>query len=214
MHRLSTRTISCLVMLGAVVSASPATAQLPFSFKFKEGSPLYYRTLHETKVEVTQGEERAATASTVKQLKKWDILKIDSLGVATIELSIQELALEQTDPMGETVQFNSTDLEGSNPQLVDQLKVIVGRPIIQIQIDTTGAIKGYKHLTNRQDVLRDLPFMITVPNEKLPTVGTQWRRDFPIPLEPPLATPANASRSSVLHGDRVRFKQARGKCRM
>ena len=194
MHRLSMRTIGLWVTLVALVSAGPAAAQLPFAFKFKEGSPLYYRTVHETKVEVKQGEETAATASTVKQLKKWDVQKIDSLGVATIELSIQELALEQTDPMGETVKFDSTDMPGSNPQLAEQLKAVVGRPIIQIQIDSTGAIKGYKHLTARQDVLRDLPFIITVPNEKLPTVGTQWRRDFPIPLEPPLSVPARTLR--------------------
>ncbi|MBX9652148.1 hypothetical protein K2Y11_00870 [bacterium] len=194
MHRLSTRILVAVVSIGSVMGADPALAQLPFSFKFREGSPLYYRTVHETKVEVKQGEESAATASTVKQLKKWDVKKIDALGVATIELSIQELALDNTDPSGETVKFDSTDLTGSNPQLVEQLKGVVGRPIIEIQIDNTGAIKGYKHLTARQDVLRDLPFMITVPNEKIPTVGTAWRRDFPIPLEPPLSTPARTLR--------------------
>jgi len=194
MHRLSNRILVPLVALGSVMAVSPAIAQLPFAFKFREGSPLYYRTLHETKVEVKQGEENAATASTVKQLKKWDVKKIDGLGVTTIELSIQELALEQTDPSGETVKFDSTDLAGSNPQLVEQLKGVVNRPIIEIQLDSTGAIKGYKHLTARQDVLRDLPFMITVPNERIPTVGTQWRRDFPIQLEPPLSTPARTLR--------------------
>jgi hypothetical protein len=191
----STRLSAAACSIAAIFILTSATpAQIPFNFKFKQDSPLLYRSTHETKVEVKQKDQTTATVSVVKQLKKWDVQKVDGLGVATLELSIQELSLEQTEPDGQTIRFDSTDLENSNPKLAEQLKAIVGRPIIQVDIDKTGAIKAFKHLTQRQDMMRELPFHVTVPGDKIPVVGVAWRRDFPIQLEPPVATPPKTLR--------------------
>lgn len=196
MRRLGVHHVSLGILAGLLVSLVPAHAQIPFAFKFKEGVPVTYRTRQERTVELKQDEGVEKLVSVVTQLKRWNVLKVDSLGVATLELSIEELTLEQTDSSGETLRFDSTDLPGSNEDLAEQLKSVVGRPIVQVQMDTTGVVKDFKHLTQRNDVLRELPFLVTVPNEKLPVVGTSWRRDYPILIEPPIATPTRTLRAA------------------
>jgi hypothetical protein len=171
-----------------------AQAQIPFSFKFKEGVPLIYQTSHTTKVDVVTPKESNSSLALVKQRKRWDVKKVDSLGVATLELSIEALAIEQSDPSGESIKYDSTDLSKSDSALAEQLKNVTGRPIMQVELDSDGTIKAYKHLTQRNDVLRELPFQVTVPADRLPTVGSTWRRDFPITIEPPLASPPRTLR--------------------
>lgn len=173
-----------LVLAGTM--AAPAAAQVQFAFKFKAGEPIVYRTTHETKVQVKQGDESTATSSIVRQTKQWDVRKVDSLGVATLELTIAELVLEQTEPSGDVVKFDSNDSAASNPQLAEKLNAIVGKPILQVQVDSTGQIKAHKHLTDREDALRELPFVLTVPKDRALTSDIQWQRDFPIQLDPPL----------------------------
>jgi hypothetical protein len=176
------------------LSPQTASAQIPFSFKFKEGTPLIYQTNHVTKVDVVTPKESNSTVASVKQRKKWEVKKVDSLGVATLELSIEALAIEQTTPTGESIKFDSSNLAASDSTLAEQLQNVVGRPIMQVSLDTDGTIKAFKHLTQRDDVLRELPFQVTVPADRLPTVGTTWRRDFPITIEPPLASPPRTLR--------------------
>lgn len=176
-----------VLMWSAVLAAgTSATAQVPFKFQFKAGQPLTYRTSHETRVEVKQGEETSASTSKVQQVKRWDVRKVDSFGVATLVLTVQALSLEQIEPDGESIHFDSEDPEGSNPQLAEQLKAVVGQPILEVQIDKHGHMKHYKHLGDKEEVLRELPFVVTIPGESLPAKNLQWKRDFPIQLDPPL----------------------------
>jgi hypothetical protein len=185
---------ACAAVVVGVWGASTAYAQIPFSFKFKEGVPLTYQTSHVTQVDVVTPKESNSTIASVKQRKRWDVKKVDSLGVATIELSIEALAIEQTVPSGESIKFDSTDVANSDSRLAEQLQNVVGRPIMQVSLDSDGSIKAFKHLTQREDVLRELPFLVTVPADRLPTAGTTWRRDFPITIEPPLASPPRTLR--------------------
>lgn len=173
-----------LAALAALNAA--AAAQTPFKFQFKPGEPLLYRTSHETRVEVLQDGETVASASTVRQVKRWNVLKVDSLGVATLQLSLDELVLEQTEPSGEVLRFDSTNVDDSHPQLAEKLKQVVAKPVLQVQIDSVGQLKHFKHLTDREDPLRELPFLVAVPTDRLPAKGVQWQRDFPIQLDPPL----------------------------
>ncbi|MBY0589333.1 hypothetical protein K2X85_19330 [bacterium] len=182
------------VFSASLLGISSASAQIPFAFKFKEGSPLVYQTSHVTKVDVVTPKESNSSVASVKQKKRWDVKKVDSLGVATLELTIEALAIEQSDPTGETIKYDSTDLPQSDSKLAEQLKNVTGRPIMQVDLDSDGTIKAYKHLTQRNDVLRELPFQVTVPADRLPTAGTTWRRDFPITIEPPLASPPRTLR--------------------
>jgi hypothetical protein len=183
-----------LALVALALAPPTASAQIPFSFKFKEGTPLIYQTNHVTKVDVVTSKDSNSTVASVKQRKKWEVKKVDSLGVATLELSIEALAIEQTTPTGESIKFDSNNLAGSDAKLAEQLQNIVGRPIMQVSLDTDGTVKAFKHLTQRDDVLRELPFQVTVPADRLPTVGTNWRRDFPITIEPPLASPPRTLR--------------------
>ncbi len=181
--------VTCFAFVTLALAPPTASAQIPFSFKFKEGTPLVYQTSHVTKVDVVTPEDSNSTVASVKQRKKWEVKKVDSLGVATLELSIETLAIEQTTPTGESIKFDSENVAGSDSKLAEQLQNVVGRPIMQVSLDTDGTIKAFKHLTQRDDVLRELPFQVTVPADRLPTVGTSWRRDFPITIEPPSPLP-------------------------
>jgi hypothetical protein len=172
--------------LAVMAAFNAAAAQTPFKFQFKQGEPLLYKTSHETRVEVLQNGETVASASNVRQVKRWDVLKVDSLGVATLQLSLDELVLEQTEPSGEVLRFDSNNVDDSHPQLAEKLKQIVAKPILEVQIDAAGQLKHFKHLTDRQDALRELPFQVSVPTDRLPAKGVQWQRDFPIQLDPPL----------------------------
>lgn len=181
------RALTGLITTSAIAAALPATAQPQFVFKFKPDQHLFYETDHSTTVELKDDEGTKTTATQVRQIKEWHVLGVDSLGVATIEMSIKRLSLEMTSPDGAVIRFDSTDSKQSHPDLVKQLGELVGKPILRVQMAPNGSVKESTNLTDQKNLLRELPFYVAA-SEELPVRGMTWTRDFPISMEPPHGT--------------------------
>ena len=178
-----------LILAGAVVAifsaVEPAQAQPPFTFKLSPQSKIVYQTDHSTSVTSQTSEGKSSSTSSVKQIKQWTVVDVDSLRVATLELTILKLDFQQTTSDGEVLKFDSSDPSKSHPDLAKQLGDLVGKPVLRIQMAANGQVKESQSLTGQKSLLRELPFFITVPDE-LPKTGMRWQRDFAVTLEPPL----------------------------
>lgn len=172
-----------LVILGA----TPASAQPPFVFKLKPEQKLRYQTQHVTQITIQGDEGKNEATSQVRQLKEWKVIDVDSLGVATMEMSVLRLDIEQKSPDGKSVRYDSKDPQNSHPELVKQLAELTTKPILRVQLAANGQVKESQNLTGQKNLLRELPFFVTMTDE-LPRVGLQWQRDYPIPLDPPLGS--------------------------
>lgn len=176
--------LAMVSLASSMIVAKPALAQPPFKFKFKPNTVLRYETSHESEVKTTTGNGSNMAVSKVEQLKEWKVLALDSMGVATLELTIRRLKLSQSEPNGESVQFDSENPKGSHPDLVEQLGKVVNAPILRIQLASDGTVKHVETLGEQKTLPKELPFHLTVPDE-LPRAGMSWRRDFAVSLDPP-----------------------------
>lgn len=184
------RAIRCAIAIavGATFGlAAVCEAQPPFVFKFKPQMKLRYETTHETTVEAKTDKGTDASTSTVKQVKEWTVTSVDSLGVATLEMAILRLSLDQTGSDGERIRFDSNDFTQGDKDLAEQLGELIGKPVLRVQLAANGQVKESQSLSKQKQLIRELPFYVTVP-EELPRVGLRWQRDFAVTLEPPLGT--------------------------
>jgi hypothetical protein len=146
---------------------------------------LRYETIHDNDVKITTPDTQAATTSKVEQIKEWKVVNVDSLGVATLELTIRRLRLVQTEPDGTTVKFDSTDRQNSHKDLIEQLGKLVEKPVLRVQLAKDGTVKHMEPLGDQRSLPKELPFHVSIP-EDLPKVGLTWNRSYAISLDPPV----------------------------
>lgn len=182
---LRSRTANVLALAILFGLSAPATAQAPFTFKLQPGMKLRYVADHQTVVEVTQGKEKSATTSTVRQVKEWNVIDVDSFGEATVELTLRRLQFEQTEPGGQTLKFDSENQAQSHPDLVKQLGALVNKTVLQARMTKYGVLKSSKAFTDQGSIARELPFIVAVPDE-FPKEGLAWQRESAVTLEAPL----------------------------
>src|SRR4051812_29327998 len=79
-----------------------AGAQTPaWRFHFQPGQVLNYRIEHVmTSTEVVEG-TRAETVNKLNEIKRWQVLAVDAVGVATLQLTVPSLRFETTTHKGD-----------------------------------------------------------------------------------------------------------------
>jgi hypothetical protein len=184
--------IAILVGVGLVHSA---TAQTAVRFAWKKDTVLTYRVDQTTSAsDVVEG-KTTETGSKMTTVKRWQILAVDGAGVATVQLSVASLHFEVKTPKGETLMFDSTQPEKSDPQLREQMEKFVGRPLAVLRVDTLGRVVEVKE-SKQAPASRfesEVPFVVLLPAaEDRPgrTVqpGSAWERSYQVTLEPPQGT--------------------------
>ena len=174
--------ISALVLATLFGSASTASAQTAWQFRFQKGQDLVYRVRHETAVtEVVQG-SATESASTLDIVKRWKIVDVDAAGVATMDLSIERMRNEQKRP-GDVLVFDSTNLDKSTPELKAMAKFL-GTTIASIRVDKQGRVLEVK-AGPKGKYEAEPPFALVLP-EAQAAAGQSWSRPFTITLDPPL----------------------------
>ena len=184
MNRKTIAVVCAVLMLAPV-----ARAQAP-RFRWQTGQVLVYRTEHNTLASYVMGENKDETKTHVQSIKRWQVMEVDSAGVATLQMSLQALFFETTPPMGEPLVFDSAHLDKSTPGLRKQYENYIGQALVVVRIDGQGKVLEVKQARPEYSAAKyesDPAFKFLLPAEPL-KVGASWERAYPIVLEPPLGT--------------------------
>jgi hypothetical protein len=185
MHRLRQALVAVLV-LGWV--AGSLQAQEIGRFQWKRGQTFQYRMEQTTRATDTSSEGKNEMSSQVKQVKSWQVLDVDAAGVATVQLTLTQLTMQQKLPKGDVWTFDSAAPEKSHPQLKQQLSPLVGKPLTVLRVDPTGKVLEVKSTLGAASRYEsELPFAVTLPGTALKPEQT-WTRSYQIVLDPPLGT--------------------------
>src|SRR5438552_394626 len=131
----------CILALAALfMIALPSFAQVPWQFQWKKGQVLTYKIKHTTGVvEVVDGTTNMSN-STLDLVNRWQVTDLDDKGVATLALTLISMRNEQKRANGETLLFDSQNLEKSTPELRDQMKKYIGATVAVVRLDGYGRV--------------------------------------------------------------------------
>jgi hypothetical protein len=174
---------------GVLVMASLAAAQTP-RFRWQSGQVLVYRTEHNTVASYVMSDSTSDMKTRVQSIKRWQVLDVDSAGVATLQLSLQALFFETTTPSGEQLVFDSAHLDKSTPELRKQNENYIGQALAVVRIDGQGKVIEVKEARPEYSAAKyesEPAFKLVLPAEQL-KVGLNWERAYQIVLGPPYGT--------------------------
>ncbi len=177
------------IVLAGFVLVSSASAQTPARLRWQTGQALTYQANHVTQATEVVEEKKIETKSLLRLTKRWQVLSVDSAGVATLQLTLLALHMEMTTHSGDVLKYDSAAAKDSTPELREQLSKFVGPPLAVLRVDGMGKVLEVKESkfgpASRYEC--ELPFVGVLPIEALKP-GLQWERAFQITLEPPQGT--------------------------
>jgi hypothetical protein len=180
------RAWTAAVLVG-LLAASGARAQTgPLRFRWQSGQVLTYRVEHNTAVAEVVGGNKVETSSRHSLTKRWEVLGVDDKGVATLQLSLTAMRMEQTRPGGGKLLYDSADPDKSDPALKEQLEKFINQPLAVLKVDPAGrvveVVKG-----SAGGYESEPPFVLTLPPAP-PAAGQSWERHYKVVLAPPQGT--------------------------
>lgn len=185
---------------------STAAAQEPWQFRWAKGTHLDYQVQHVTKVaEVVEGKKSEST-SRLSLVKRWTVTDVDAKGVATIQLSLVAMRNEQVRPNGETLLFDSQNLDKSTPELKDAMGKFIGKALAVLLVDGSGQVVSVKE-GSKAKYEAEPPFVVVLPGAA-PKEGQAWVRPYTISLDPPLGTGEKIPASQRIDCEKVAGKLA------
>jgi hypothetical protein len=179
-----------LVVLAAGVLVSTATAQTAsWRFRWQKGQVLTYRVEQSITVTDEGGQSKTGSQSKLNLTKRWQVMDVDAAGTATLQLSLTALRMETTTPSGESLLFDSANLDKSTPQLREQMQRYVGQPLAVLRLDARGQVLEVKDskFGSASRYQNELPFSFVLP-EKGAAPEQTWERAYQIILDPPHGT--------------------------
>src|SRR5688500_5892888 len=118
-----------ITFLALVLSPAVIQAQEGWKFRWAKGAKLGYQGKHVRKVaELIDGRQRESTAR-LSRVKRWTVRDVPAKGVAPAQLSLVAMRNEQIRPGGNTLLFDSQDLEKSTPELREAMAKFIGKPL-------------------------------------------------------------------------------------
>jgi hypothetical protein len=166
------------------------SAQMPaWRFHWHTGQVLRYRVEHVTSASDGTASGTMETTTKLNLSKRWQVLAVDSDGVATLQLSLDALRLETSIPNRDALLFDSANPEKSDPHLREELARFVGQPLAVLRVDGQGRVVEVKESKHgpASRFESEPPFVIHLPTES-PAFGQSWQRSYRITLEPPQGT--------------------------
>jgi hypothetical protein len=147
---------------------------------------LTYRVSQSTDAIETLKDQSLKTTTKLDLLKRWQVTAVDSSGIATLQMSLTSLRMENTAPNGEVMLFDSANLAKSHEQLREEMAKYVGQALAVVRIDPRGQLIEVKECKFGPEsrLQSDLPFKLVLPDAAI-VVGKSWDRNYPIKLEPP-----------------------------
>ena len=173
--------------LFSLMLASPSLAQnAAWRFRWQAGQVLDYRAEHTTSVSELVGGNKVDLASKLSVVKRWEVIEVDPQGAATVRLLLLAMRHEQTRPNGETMLFDSANLDKSTPELREQMTKFIGQTLAILRVDALGRVVEVKQ-GSASKYEAEPPFMLLLPGQAV-DVGQAWERSYEVTLEPPVGT--------------------------
>src|SRR5947207_3974257 len=150
-----------LTVLAAFLLTLSAPAQVAgWKFRWATGQVLNYKAEQVIVASESMGDSKAETKTKVTTGKRWQVLAVDTAGVATLQLLLTALRMATTSPSGEVLLFDSADLEKSNQQMREQMTKYLNQPLAVLRIDAYGQVVEVKEskFTPASRFESDLPF--------------------------------------------------------
>jgi hypothetical protein len=166
--------------------AVPAFAQLPWQFHWQKGQTLTYKIKHVTSVVETLEKGINTSNSQLDLVNRWQVAEVDAKGVATLTMTLVSMRNEQKRASGDTLLFDSQNLEKSTPELREQMGKFIGQTVAVVRLDGYGRVIEVKQ-GNAASFEAEPPFLIVFPDAKA-AAGQAWKRPFNVVLEPPFGT--------------------------
>jgi hypothetical protein len=135
------------------------------------------------------GDNKVETKTKLNLTKKWQVKGVDKAGVATLEMSLTLLRIENTRPDGEPLIFDSANPDKSNPEMSKELSKYVDKPLAVLRIDAQGKVVEVKEskFGPASRFENELPFVVSLPDSALKE-GLTWERAYAVTLAPPQGT--------------------------
>ena len=172
-----------LALVLVIVSTAPVAAQTSWQFRWQKGQVLTYKIKHVTTVTEVVGKDTNASSSDLELVKRWEVTDTDNQGIATLSLTLKAMRNEQKRPNGETLLFDSKNLDKSTPALKEGMGKFVGQTLAVIRIDNFGRVVEVKQ-GNASRYEAEPPFVVVFPAAKAEK-GQAWRRQYNLVMEPP-----------------------------
>ena len=179
--RMSIHRVAALVLTIACSLPHAMQAQEPFRFKLQKGEKIVYNVEQESTVLMQNGKEKSSVASSTKFRQAWNVTKAEPTGEVEMELTLERIVVEETDPTGKQLKFDSDAPNGAHPALKEQLGALIGKPAVRVRMTTAGDVKSFENLTNQKSMSRELPFLISVSGQPV-KVGLTWDRAVDLSL--------------------------------
>lgn len=144
-----------------------------FKYKLREGEVIRWQVDHLAATATRAQADQDNTKSRAQSIVKWQVTNVDSLGNATILLTLEAADMwQQTDELP-PVEYNSRNQRGEIPAEYRQFAEWIGIPMATYQINPNGQV------IDRQEVYRSVKFGVgdlTMPLPGRPVrLGQAWR---------------------------------------
>ncbi len=144
-----------------------------FKYKLREGDVIRWNVDHVAATETRAQADHDNTKSRAQSVVKWQITNVDSLGNATILLTLEAADMWQQTDEHPPVEYNSRNQRGEIPEVYRQFAEWIGVPMATYQINSIGQV------IDRQEVYRNVKFGVgdvTMPLPGRPVrIGQAWR---------------------------------------
>jgi hypothetical protein len=179
-----------LALAAGLIIHAAAPVQAAWRLHSRPGQVLSYSVAQVTSATEVIGGNKTTTTTKLNLVKHWQNLGPEKGKPGTkMALSLTALRIETTKASGETLLFDSANLEQSTPEMRESLTKLIGRTLAVVRIDGSGQVLEViesKH-SPASRFESEPPFVLVLPN-LVPQVGTKWSRHYRITLEPPLGT--------------------------
>jgi hypothetical protein len=176
---------ACSIALVLVI-IPVAHAQESWQFRWQKGQTLNYKIKHITSVAEVIENTKNSSQSTLDLVNRWQVDDVDAKGTASLTLTLTAMRNEQKRANGETLLFDSENLDKSTPELREQMKKYIGQTLAVLRVDKHGRVHEVKQ-GSASAFEAEVPFVIVFPDAK-PEAGQAWRRAYNIVLDPPFGT--------------------------
>jgi hypothetical protein len=179
----------CLPIIAGLMLVVGARAQGPVKYNWKKGQVLVYKVEQITTSTDEVAEAKEETKTKLNLTKHWQVVDVDSEGVATMELSLSSMRNETTTPKGDVLLFDSANLDKTPEELRKVVEGFLNKTLAIIRIDRSGRVVEVKQAKQggANTYEANPPFVAVVPQQPV-QAGQFWDRDYNITLDPPKGT--------------------------
>jgi hypothetical protein len=169
----------------------PAAEPVEMRFRYEPGQIIRYVTTDDSVVEVEHNAEATKVDYSTKAWKHFRVKSISESGVATLELVFDRVHMSAGGADGKA-EFDSQRPGGAPAQFAHILDFI-GRPSVELDVDTNGVVTAVKTFGGRSSQGSDIPTSVVAGLERevqapltLPgrpvQIGDTWQERFDVPV--------------------------------